>query len=345
MDPFTQGALGAALPQAALRRGALAPVAGACGFLAGMAADLDVLIRSSRDPLIALDYHRHFTHALPFIPLGGLICAGALYLLWARRRGFSFGTTFLFCTLGYATHALLDACTSYGTMLLWPFSTTRFSRSFVSIVDPLFTVPLAVGVGLAAWRRNAWYVRAALLWAGLYLAAGAWQQQSAIAMARDLADARGLAPRRIEAKPSFANILVWKTIAETEDRFHIDAVRAGVAPRVFTGVSLPRLDPARDLPWLPPDSQQARDIARFTALSLGFVAQDPADPHRIIDVRYSFVPNDVQALWSIALEPDAAPTAHATYLTHRNNPRAGLATLWRMMTTPDHTPGDATAAR
>ena len=49
MDPLTQGALGAALPQA-VRPNAQAAIAGALGFAAGMAADLDVLIRSSSDP-------------------------------------------------------------------------------------------------------------------------------------------------------------------------------------------------------------------------------------------------------------------------------------------------------
>ena len=46
MDPLTQGVLGAALPQAT-RRTAGVGLAGGLGFLSGMAADLDVLIRSA----------------------------------------------------------------------------------------------------------------------------------------------------------------------------------------------------------------------------------------------------------------------------------------------------------
>jgi len=34
------------------------------GFLSGMAPDLDILIRSSTDPLLSLEYHRQFTHFL-----------------------------------------------------------------------------------------------------------------------------------------------------------------------------------------------------------------------------------------------------------------------------------------
>ncbi len=53
MDPLTQGALGAALPlSVAQRKQSMA--AALLGFLAGMAEDLDVLIRSGSDPLLFL---------------------------------------------------------------------------------------------------------------------------------------------------------------------------------------------------------------------------------------------------------------------------------------------------
>ena len=68
MDPLTQGVVGAALPQAT-RRKTQVGIAGAFGFVAGMAADLDVLIRSETDPLLFLEYHRQFTHSLIFVPV------------------------------------------------------------------------------------------------------------------------------------------------------------------------------------------------------------------------------------------------------------------------------------
>ncbi|MDJ0943304.1 MAG: metal-dependent hydrolase [Kiloniellales bacterium] len=330
MDPLTQGALGAALPQATRNKTQIG-IAGILGFFAGMTADLDVLIRSEADPLKFLEYHRQFTHALIFVPLGGLICTLALHWMLGRRWQLTYGQTFLFCTLGYATHPLLDAATSYGTMLFWPFSEDRFALSIVSIVDPLFTLPVLVLVVLCGLRRKPALARFALAWAVLYLTAGALQHQAARAMAEEVAASRGHRPIRLEVKPSFANILVWKTIYETPDRFFVDAVRAGVLPRVFPGVSVPKLDRKRDLPWLDPSSQQARDIARFRRFSDGFVAQDPDRPNRIIDVRYSFVPNTVSALWSIELTPGAPPTAHAGYRTHREQARDNLGVLWRMI--------------
>lgn len=330
MDPVTQGALGAALPQATRGKAQVA-IAGALGFIAGMAADLDILIRSEADPLMFLEYHRHFTHALVFIPVGGLLSALALHWILGRRGRLSFKQTLLFCTLGYATHALLDTCTSYGTMLFWPFSDERFSLSMVSVVDPLFTVPVLVLVVLAGLRQKPVLARVALAWAGIYLTLGALQHHAALAMGGEIAASRGHTPLRLEVKPSFANILVWKTIYETSDRFYVDAVRASFLPRTFSGVSVPKLDRSRDLPWLDPDSQQARDMDRFSWFSDGFVAEDPKRPNRIIDVRYSFLPNTVSALWSIELNPEAPLAAHARYRTHREHARESLGELWLMV--------------
>lgn len=339
MDPLTQGVVGAALPQAT-RRKVEVGVAGGLGFLSGMAADLDVLIRSGTDPLLFLDYHRHFTHALVFIPVGGLVCALALHGLLGRRWKPPFGRTVLYCTLGYATHAVLDACTSYGTMLLWPFSDQRFALSIVSVVDPLFTLPVAILVLLGGLWRRPMLARLALVWAGLYLSLGGLQHQAARAMAAEVAAGRGHEPSRIEVKPTFGNILLWKTIYETPERFHVDGIRPWVRPQVFAGTSIARLDGARDLPWLDPRSQQARDVERFRRFSDGFVARDPDHPYRIVDVRYSYLPTSVRGLWSIELSPDASPDAHARYRTHRDQARQSLGALWRMITgdgqaTPD----------
>jgi inner membrane protein len=331
MDPLTQGLLGAALPQATVDRSQAAS-AGLLGFLAGMAADLDVLIRSDTDPLLFLEYHRQFTHSLIFIPLGGLICAALLHTIIGRRRGLSFRQSWLFCTLGYATHALLDACTTYGTMLLWPFSEVRVAWNTISIIDPLFTLPILVAVVMAGRRRQPLYARLALVWALSYMALGLWQRNEAVQMGYELAARRGHTPLRLEAKPSFANILVWKIVYETDERFYVDAVRARVAPRVFSGDQLQKLDIDRDMPWLDQDSQQARDIERFRWFSNGYIARDPLYANRIIDIRYSLIPNEVAPLWSIELRPEAGQQEHAAYRTHRETSEGRAALMWSMVT-------------
>ncbi len=331
MDPITQGTLGAALPQATRHR-TLVGIAGALGFLGGVAADLDVVIRSSSDPLLFLEYHRQFTHALVFIPIGGLAVAIVMHLILGHRWKLDFWQTALFCTLGYATHALLDTATSYGTMLLWPFSDTRFALRIISVIDPLFSVPLACLVAAAWLTKRSLYARLGLLWAGLYLALGAVQHHSALTMGRELAAGRGHQPLRLEVKPSFGNIVVWQVLYETEDRFYLDAVRAGIAPTIYPGESVPKLDLARDLPWLEPGTQQARDVERFRRFSTGYVAPHPSEPNRLIDVRFTMVPNKAAALWSIELRETAGPADHVGFRAHRASPSESVGRLWNMIT-------------
>jgi len=331
MDPLTQGVLGAVLPQATAARGRGAAAAGVLGFLAGMAADLDVLIRSGTDPLLFLEYHRQFTHSLVFIPVGGLLCAVLLHAVWGRRRGLRFRQSWLYCTLGYATHALLDACTTYGTMLFWPFSDARIAWNTISIIDPLFTLPLLAAVVLAGRRGRPLYARLGLLWACLYMALGLWQRNEAVDMGYALAAERGHQALRLEAKPSFANILVWKIVYETDDRFYVDAVRANWAPRVFSGSSVEKLDIDRDLPWLDRTSQQARDIERFRWFSNGYIARDPLYANRVIDIRYSMIPNEVAPLWSIELRPGARRDEHVAYRVHRDTGNNRAALMWSMV--------------
>ncbi len=330
MDPITQGALGAALPQATRSR-AHGAIAGALGFLAGLAADLDVVIRSAADPLLFLEYHRQFTHSLVFVPFGGLLVALALHWLVGRRWRLTFRETVILCTLGFATHALLDAATSYGTMLLWPFSEARISWRIISVVDPLFTLPLLALVGLSMAKGKPLYAKLGLVWAGTYLALGALQHQGAIRMAQEIAAERGHTPVRLEVKPSFGNIVVWKTLYEASGRYYVDAVRPGPGPRTFSGTSIAKLNLARDFAWLPPESQQAKDVERFRHFSNDFLALRPGQGNSIIDVRYSMVPNAVAGLWSIELDPAAAGTAHVAFRTHRRNSGSAVKQLWAMI--------------
>ena len=65
MDPLSQGVLGATWALVGDRSGNLKRAAW-MGALGGVLADADILIRSSSDSLLGLDFHRHFTHSLFF---------------------------------------------------------------------------------------------------------------------------------------------------------------------------------------------------------------------------------------------------------------------------------------
>ena len=169
MDPLSQGTVGAAFAQSSANKKNIIGIS-VIGFLAGLAPDLDVLIRSSTDPILFLEYHRQFTHSLFFIPFGALIVTLFLYPLF--RKSTSLKTVYVASFLGYATHGLLDACTSYGTLLFWPFSNERVTWNNISIVDPLFTLPALVLVVAAIKTRKRLYSYFAIGWITFYLSLG-----------------------------------------------------------------------------------------------------------------------------------------------------------------------------
>ena len=300
------------------------------GLLGGMAPDLDVLIRSARDPLLFLEYHRQFTHALAFIPLGSLLVATVLYALFARRW-LSFRRTWLFAALGYATHGVLDACTTYGTMLLWPFSDARIAWNLVSVIDPAFTLPVLLLAGWSVARRSRTLAVIALAWAVAYPVLGMVQRDRARAVGMEQALARGHQPLRLEAKPSFANILLWKIVYQAGEHFYVDTVRVGAATRFYPGESVPVLDARRHLAWLRPGSQQAKDVERFRWFSNDYLAPHPEDPLQVIDMRFSMVPNQIDPLWTIRLDPRAHTGQHVEYLVSRDTGNGKLQEFTRML--------------
>ncbi|MGH1485819.1 MAG: metal-dependent hydrolase [Cellvibrionaceae bacterium] len=335
MDPLTQGVVAAVASQQVSQRKHIA-YATLLGFFSGMTPDLDVLIKSDVDPLLALEYHRHFTHSLFFIPVGGLLCALVFYALIFRRpsmqaQGFTFKRVWLYCTLGYATHGLLDACTTYGTQLLWPLSDMRVAWNTISIIDPIFTLPLLTFIVIAALKKSKRFAHIALVWVVAYTAMGIIQRERAESVGLELAASRGHTPLRLEAKPSFANIVVWKTVYSTDDAFYVDAVKVGLGQRIYEGASVPKLNVETAFPWLDEHSQQRKDIERFRWFSNRYLAVSPQDPTQIIDVRYSMIPNEIRGLWGIQLDERANSNQHVNYVFGRDRDQTVFKQLWKMI--------------
>ena len=329
MDPVSQGSVGAVLAQSAAGKEKV-KAATLLGCFGGLAPDLDVLIFSTTDPLLFLEFHRQFTHSLIFIPIGALIVALVMHRFLGK--GLRFRESYLFCLLGYATHGLLATCTTYGTQLLWPFSTDRFAWNNVSIIDPIFTLPILTLVILGAIRQQPKLARIAVAWGMAYLLFGVWQRDRAEDLGYELAAERGHEPIRLEAKPGFANLLLWKIVYETDDHFHVDAIRVGIESRQFPGDRAEKLSIAKHFSWLDPTSQQARDIERFRWFSNDYLAIDPVKANRIIDVRYSVVPNEIDALWAIDIAPDKTLDAHVEWQSLRRTNNDQTARWWRMLT-------------
>jgi len=318
MDPISQGVIGASLAQSTVTNKRYLIIAGIIGFLSGMAPDLDILIRSEQDPLLFLEYHRQFTHSLVFIPIGGLICAAILFFILRLKKTLSFRQAWVYATLGYGTHGLLDACTSYGTLLFWPFSYERISWNNISIIDPLFTIPILILILISVSFKKILPARLALIWGLLYLILGVVQHNHAKELAKELALKRGHTIQRIQVKPTIGNLFLWKAIYESAGYFYTDGIGLYPISKIYEGERTKKLNIGEDFTWLNKESQQAKDIKRFEWFSSGYVAVSKNNPNQIIDIRYSMLPNKITGLWGIELNENANKDEHIKYVTNRS---------------------------
>jgi len=321
MDILTHGLLGGTLAQSCSKKGETR-AATTVGFVAALLADADALIQSSADPLLTLEYHRQFTHSLIFVPVGALLVS---LILWPALKKFGqplgFRRIYLYALLGCATSGLLDACTSYGTHVLWPFTGERFAWSIIAIFDPLFSLVLGAAM-VASWLgRKTLPARIGLLLAAAYLSIGWFQHQRAEEAIRATIMQRGHEAGKLTVKPTMGNLLLWRAIYRSGDVFHVDAVRVGLgAGRVYPGTTVRAFDPTRDKPGLSTTSVLYGDIRRFDFFSDGYLALHPDDSGLLGDVRYAMLPTSTRPLWGIRLDLQH-PEAHAQFETTRRMPR------------------------
>ncbi len=331
MDPLSQAVVGATFSVAACRRKEWVKPAMIAAIVGGMLPDADILIRSSSDSLLAVEYHRHFTHALAFIPIGGLLAAIMCWPLLRKRLPFLW--LYLFATLGYATHGILDSMTNYGTHLLWPFTNRRESWSIISIVDPIFTLTLVALCALAYRRQSRRYVVMGALFACIYWSLGVWQLNRATDAMMQLASQRAHTVERHEIKPSLGNLLVWRMQYEYAGEYYIDAVR--LAPwaekKYYEGGKVMAFSKYESLER---ESRAYLDLQRFAFFSDGWLAELPGKPWVIGDMRFAMLPNGTAPLWALAINPDAQEEG-GQFVSTRQSRSSSFETLWAMISGRD----------
>jgi inner membrane protein len=321
LDPVTHALLGGAVARVALSRplGHAAWIPGAVGALL---PDADAFIRSAADPLLYAEYHRHFTHSLTFIPIGGAVAALPWMLRPTTRP--QWRSYLAAATLGYATHGVLDASTTWGTRLLWPFSDLRVAWNWIAIVDPVFTMLLLAGVASALWRRSAAFAAVALLLCAAYVAAGAVQRERALIVQSRLALARGHETDRREVFPGFGNNLIWRSLYSSGGRLYMDRIRVppfGV-PSWSPGTSVEAFDESTSAGA--GNAERRRDLRRFAHFSSGWLARAQDDPDIIGDARYSMSTHEYVPVWGIRFDERTSRAPQVSWVDRSSQRRVDL---------------------
>ena len=316
MDIVTQALLGSAVAQLGAKNHEL-KIAAFVGCIAGILADADIFIRSTSDPLLLLDYHRHFTHAIAFIPIGAII--GALVCWPFVRKKINFGRLYFFAFLGYLLSGILDAFTGYGTHLFLPFSDVRVNANLISIIDPIFTVSLLVGVIGNLKYKSKKVIIVSLLFCSAYLATAYLQQNRATNIQSEIANKRGHIIEKSIIKPTLGNIILWRSIYLYQGNYYIDAIRVGLTKdNVYQGEVVQSVIAKNNFSTIDSDSLLYQDIVRFQTFSNNYIALDPRNQSILGDIRYSMLPTSADPLWGITINPGKTDE-HTPYLTMRKH--------------------------
>lgn len=301
MDNLSHSVLGAAA--AKWKFGHKVKHAAFIGAVSANLADLDVLISSSHDPLMQMEYHRHFTHALLFMPIGGLL--GALPFLVRKKNRVNWRPILAASFLGYATHAPLDLMTSYGTQFLLPFSNVRLYFDWISIIDLFFMLPILTAVIVAAIKKTQTASKFACIYAIIYLLLGGFQHHRAHEAQNAIIDSRNHHAEHQRVMPTFSNLVLWRSIYSAQGTLYADGIKVPFfgAPLFKPGDSAPQvqeisLRQARD------ESQKdyiQKQFERFKWFADGFVIQSKESPNFLGDVRYSMIPQSMNSIWGIQI--------------------------------------------
>src|SRR5690606_24060659 len=213
MDSLTQALLGAAVQGSLLGRfqGRKALLYGAA---LGTLPDMDVLLDFG-DAVGQMTYHRGFSHSI------FLLTGFSLLLAWLVQRfrpqvGYGMQRLFVCVWLVLATHVFIDTCTTYGTQVFWPLPVAPANLTNIFVIDPLYSLPLLLGVllalfsglGGAGWRALNW----ALGLSSLYMLSS-FVSQAVMTERFDAAlRAEGIASEQRLVMPTPGNTLLWRLL-------------------------------------------------------------------------------------------------------------------------------------
>jgi len=166
-----------------------------------------------------LEYHRDFTHSLLLIPFYALIFSWLFVKISKRHHFWSFYTL---CLLVLISHVILDLLTSYGTMILSPFSEARFSWDLVFIIDLIFSgiifSPLVISI---LWKdKSRWICRGSLIGLTVYILFCWVQHHRAIELTNAYAKNLNEEVIQVASLPQPISPYRWANYVETKDNVY-----------------------------------------------------------------------------------------------------------------------------
>jgi len=216
MDSLTQIVLGASVGEAVLGK-KVGNRAMLWGAVAGTIPDLDVLSSNFVDTVTAIEWHRGFSHSIFFSVLFAPIFGWMVWKLNKKQNTSWKDWSWLFFW-GLFTHPILDAFTTWGTQLFWPFK-TRLAFQNIFVIDPLYTLPFLVFLIMAMFQKRTSpkrrkYNRLGLIVSSCYLALTLVLKGVAYQKFTKSLEAQGISYQAINTRPTPFNTVLWTANVE-----------------------------------------------------------------------------------------------------------------------------------
>ena len=222
MDSLTQIVLGASVAEATLGK-KIGNKAIVLGAIAGTIPDLDIVTRFFVDDLTASVMHRGFSHSLIFPFVAAPILAWILKKIYSNYTDVSFNDWFKMFFLAIITHPILDAQTTWGTQLFWPFE-WRVAIENIFIIDPIYTLPVLTFLILPAFQDKLSKKRKLYNSLGLIISSAYLLITLSFKGVAHYNIAKGLKENNIEYKDintraTYFNSILWSSQIELEDSY------------------------------------------------------------------------------------------------------------------------------
>lgn len=223
MDSLTQFALGASVAlMVTARRHAPRQAAwkiALVGGVVGTLPDLDAFIDFG-DAISNMVRHRAETHGFFYATLASPLIAYLVSKWLGDSRRFV--TWCLAVWLILVTHVGLDLLTIYGTQIAQPFNDTAFGVGSLFVIDPLYTLPLILGLVVTIIRSGPKGLRwntFGLVFSSAYIlwSLGAHQHATDIAKKHPPTDDQSM---KILVSAAPLTTVLWRAVAVTPDVYY-----------------------------------------------------------------------------------------------------------------------------
>lgn len=305
MDSISQAVWGALSAEASTKKSSELKIQPwVIGLVGGTLPDLDSFFRSSTDPLFATLMHRHFTHSILMIPVGALLCWFIFWPFFKNNRE-HYKEYYKISFFAYGTHWILDFLTSYGTQIFWPMTNHRYSLDWLSIVDPLLTIPWLVVFMILVFLKSMKSValKSIIIYTVLYFSFAGLQEYRAEKAVNKIAQSQGHTPERVRVFPSLGNSFWFRGIYLYQGQIYSQGLLVSPHRSVLyrPGQQIKRVDPQE---LLTNDEVINRQIQIWNWFVDDWMYFVDSDQLILGDGRYSMSAEGFETLWALHVDKE-----------------------------------------